>query len=364
MAKDKSKNQNDNFEATLARARELQGSDLDWIQAFGKAWQEDKIRRWPQSWGDDLHVLIYGDFHEPPKKVLEFQDLGITILPEKKEKTVIRNALCVLEARVDVKEKSQDALLDAVRRLNVLLGAWTLVQWGNGHIGWWSWITHEGGGGTLTVLEKEGVGAAVTSILKLPNKIHRKIDAALYWIRASRNMVLESYKNDLIAVYAAYWNSFECLVDAVCELRPETKMSRTQKETAISQYFRGIEGKITCTDIEKCYQQIVNPGFVGKACHTLRVCFGEQGGSHYEYECFRRKPKKQRLYDIRNAINHGEFDAENIDELLMLQSRFHKLFLIIWGIFGRLVNFSFPLDRDIDVGKKNKSETANESSTN
>jgi hypothetical protein len=49
----------------FARARELQGNGLDWLQANGIAWLEERIRQWPQAWGDDLRVLLYGDFKVP-----------------------------------------------------------------------------------------------------------------------------------------------------------------------------------------------------------------------------------------------------------------------------------------------------------
>jgi hypothetical protein len=76
-------------ERLLGRARELHGDGLDWLRAHGIAWQEEKIRHWPQAWGDDLHILLYGDFQAPDATQM-YQSLGITIHPEKKENTIIK----------------------------------------------------------------------------------------------------------------------------------------------------------------------------------------------------------------------------------------------------------------------------------
>jgi hypothetical protein len=51
----------------------------------------------------------------------------------------------------------------------------------------------------------------------------------------------------------------------------------------------------------------------------------------------RLSPKEERLYDIRNAINHGDVDAENPNELLRLEARLRRLWLILWRMFGPFV---------------------------
>jgi hypothetical protein len=87
----------------------------------------------------------------------------------------------------------------------------------------------------------------------------------------------------------------------------------------------------------------VNPSFVGEASPALRVCFEEEA-DHYIRECFTLPRRQDRLYDIRNAINHGDIDAENANELLRVESRLHRLWMIIWRMFGRLVPFPAPMD--------------------
>ena len=88
--------------------------------------------------------MIYGDF-EPPTEDLHISALGITVNHLKREGTIIKSAMCVLEASVRIEDKSIPAIIDAIRRINLFLGVFNLIEWGNGSIGWWSHITHGGG---------------------------------------------------------------------------------------------------------------------------------------------------------------------------------------------------------------------------
>lgn len=351
---DNSKEQLDSLDSTSARAHELHGQGFDWGQAWSKAWLESRIREWPSGWGDDLIILVYGDF-EPPKVSLYFESLRISVHPEKLENTVIRTARCVLKANVKVKEKSVAALVDAVRRINVLLGAWTLVEWGNGACGWWSWVTHGTGGGVVSNLSHEYLDNTIHGILQLPPPVRQNIDAALYWIREPRHLLMEFYRGDLLRMYAAYWNAFECLVEAVNLLKPQQKLSKSEKQKLIDDFVSMKYGRLTSNDIMRCYQEIVNPGFVGKASHALRVCFGADAET-YIIDCFLLAERQNRLYDIRNAINHGEVDAENPEELIRIESRFDRLRMIVLRIFGRIVPFPAPADSNPAVYKPNEKD--------
>jgi hypothetical protein len=59
------------------------------------------------------------------------------------------------------------------------------------------------------------------------------------------------------------------------------------------------------------------------------------------------KTKQNRLYDVRNAINHGDIDGENPEELARVANRYRRLKLMVLGMFGRLVPFRFPIDSDL-----------------
>ncbi len=335
---------NDRVDELFSRARELQDGGLDWLQAVGRANLENQIAQWPSGWGDDFQVLLYGDF-DPPGADLEFEHLGIRVLHEPVKTSVIRGAMTVLLARVTVAERSVDALVDAIRRLNILLGAWTLVTWSNSAVGWWAHITHSFGGGTKVSLDHEDLPTAVDGITKLPESIRPKVDAALFWVREPQRLMRE-HRPNLLGKYAAYWNAFECLVDAIAILRPQPKESQKSKQARVTSFLKEHGGALTLSEVEDCYR-IVNPGFRAKASHALTVCFGDAAPRYIE-ECFTQADEDNRLYAIRNAINHGDVDAENPDEQLRIESRLSRLWMIVWAMFGRLIPFPAPLDRPLE----------------
>ena len=159
----------------------------------------------------------------------------------------------------------------------------------------------------------------VAALRKLPEPVARKVRAALYWIREPRQLLMEGHRSDVLRVYAGYWNAFECLVEAVCLLRPQSKLRRAEKQAGID-------------------------AFVAKASHAFAVCFPYRA-DQYVAECFRMKPEQDRLYNIRNAINHGDVDAENPNELLRVEDRHSRLWMIVFGMLGLIIPIDRPLDQ-------------------
>jgi len=131
-------------------------------------------------------------------------------------------------------------------------------------------------------------------------------------------------------------------------IRPQVKLSRSEKQARLNEFIAERSGKLTPGDIHECYHEIVDPGFIGKASHALRECFGDSARG-YIRECFGHSVPGGSLYEIRNSINHGEVDAENLEELIRIEARLRKLCIILWGMFGRLLPFPAPLDPDLTV---------------
>lgn len=156
----------------------------------------------------------------------------------------------------------------------------------------------------------------------------------------------EALQSDVLQTYAAYWNAFECLVEAVLTLKPYQKPDRAQKQQALEKLFAAHEKKISAEFVQKAYSQIIKPGLIGKATHVLQVCFGKKAAQHYTDECFQLPKKEDRLYNIRNAINHGEIDAENPREDIRIEARLLKLTMMILGMFGWLLPVKFPCDSE------------------
>jgi hypothetical protein len=325
------------------KTEDLVASGLREGHASGLAQLELRIAQWPSGWGDDLLVLIYGDFRAPPAE-LDFPELGITIEPEKVTTSAIKSALCVLKARVKISEKSVKGLGDAAARINTLLGVLAVLNWGNSGSGWWSCVTHPSMGGVMPKLEPDRVKMVVEALGKLPAPVAQKVRSALFWIREPRQLLMEGHRSDVLRVYAGYWNAFECLVEAVCLLRPQSKLRRATKQAGIDAFVAERNGKLDATAISECYRAFVDPGFVAKASHALNVCFPDRA-DQYVVECFRMKPEQDRLYNIRNAINHGDVDADSPNELLRVEDRHHRLWMIVFGMLGLIV----PIDRPQDV---------------
>jgi hypothetical protein len=64
--------------ALMERAAELQKAGLSHWVALDRAYREYLIAHWPPAWGDDLKVLIFGDF-DAPDHDLDCPSLGITV---------------------------------------------------------------------------------------------------------------------------------------------------------------------------------------------------------------------------------------------------------------------------------------------
>jgi hypothetical protein len=153
----------------------------------------------------------------------------------------------------------------------------------------------------------------------------------------------EKVKRDILHVYAGYWNAFECLVEAVCLIQPQRKMTKQEKQDGITRFIADRQGKLDVASLGECYRKFVDPGFVAKASHALRVCCPEQADG-YINECFRAKPDQERLYAVRNAINHGDIDSDSLQEMMRVEGKCWRLKMIVFAMLGRLIPFSYPLD--------------------
>jgi hypothetical protein len=251
----------------------------------------------------------------------------------------------VLRARVKISERSVDALVDAAARIDTLLGVLGLLNWGNCGIGWWSHLTHNLGGGVILVMDPERAQIAAGALEALPVNVARKVKSALHWIREPRAAVMEAHRNDVLRVYSGYWNAFECLVDAVLILQPPPKQSGPDKQARLDAIMGQHGGKV---DAEVAIQlsRVVNPGLVERATHALSVCFPGHAGKYVD-ECFKMKPEQDRLYQIRNAINHGNVDAHSPSELGRIADRQSRLTMIVLGMLGRLIPYGAPIDVDV-----------------
>ncbi|MFZ0255600.1 MAG: hypothetical protein WAN46_08140 [Gammaproteobacteria bacterium] len=330
------------------RTAALQATGLSYEVAFGRAQIEERIAEWPAEWEKNLHVLIYGDF-EAPNHDFTYSSLGITIqagnLQGDLNRAAIKTALCVVRAIVTVQEKSWSGVSNAIERLNTFLGIWTIIDWGNRAIGWDCYLISPIFSGAGGPFEKEGIETAFRSIECKPLKVKCKVKAALNWIREPKQMMLEGYRSDSLRVYSGYWNAFECLVDAVCLIVPQSKLNKHEKQAGIERFLNDRGGKLDVKSLRECYQQFVDPGFVAKASHALRVCASERSDGYIK-ECFRAKPKEEQLYAVRNAINHGEIDINSLQEVFRVEEKLNRLQMIVFRMLRNFILFPCPRDSD------------------
>jgi hypothetical protein len=354
------------FRVRDERMAELQARGLPDAHAWSLATLEYRISQWPSDWGDDLVILIYGDFR-PPDSALSFSDLGITIEAGAVEGHLIKSALCTVKARVTMKERTVSGLSDAAQRINTLLGITAAIGLGNSGNGWCSQVIHGSLAGMYSDFQVEKVERAVAHLNQFSPEVNRKIRAALYWIREPRQMMMEGYKSDVLRVYAGYWNAFECLVEAVCSLRPAEKVSKSEKQARLDQFladrryrlnpsdlaqsdeltidpgFSRSASYLTADVISECYRTFIDPGFVAKASHAIRVCFQDRADV-YITECFKCQPKEDRLYNIRNAINHGDINTDDLEELIRVEAKHSRL----WKIVFDMLHLFIPIDGSVD----------------
>jgi hypothetical protein len=85
----------------------------------------------------------------------------------------------------------------------------------------------------------------------------------------------------------------------------------------------------------------VDTGFRDKASYALRQCFPDKAGQ-YINECFEVKPDEDRLYQIRNAINHGDINASNPEELIRVKDKQLRLWNIVFGMLGQIIPIPTP----------------------
>lgn len=345
----------DELDKMFARARELENQGEHFAEASSIADLERRIESWAnpaKKEENELQVILFGDF-QPPESTLTVPEIGLTVLPTPVKKSVAR-APCVLEARITIDGHAVAAIQDAARRLDLFAGVWVLVNWAHGPVNWWSYVTHGSSAGASEKLDHVNCSAVINLIQSIPDEyLRNRVRAALYWIQEPQQGILESVtRGNGIRTFSAYWSAFECLVEGISGLIPMKRMTRPEKEDAISSLVQSwteesaSRPKFTCQQVSEMYR-IVEPGMRAKARHVFNVLFKDSAQvDKYMDQCFGRTDKQNRLYQVRNDISHGNIDASDPLEAIRVEARVAELWLILWGMFGRLVPFGTPVDRD------------------
>jgi len=152
-------------------------------------------------------------------------------------------------------------------------------------------------------------------------------------------MLLEHHRADQLAVYAGYWNAFECLVEAADALAPRARLPRAAKVEAINARLAQTGGSLTPGDIAALYREVVDPGLRPKAEHALHLCVGDKA-EHCAKECFDYEPVDRGLYAIRNSINHGTVDVDDPETAMIIEARFPELWSLVFSMLGGVLQLN------------------------
>lgn len=123
-----------------------------------------------------------------------------------------------------------------------------------------------------------------------------RVAAALWWYRkgcaAAYYSVFDSY--------TAHWNSLETL----CGVSGGKIRKGPEVDGAVQDYLQN-KKRIKSGHILECYNRFVKYGIARQMRDALRDMVSEKFAEDLTYQCFEVKPEKERLYQIRNDINHG-----------------------------------------------------------
>ena len=317
------------------RAAELLAKGNPAARARGIAVLESRIARWPADWGGDMLVLIHGDF-TPPAAPERFDALGITVEAGEVRDSILGPAQCVVRARVSVAERTVAGVIDAANRIDTLLGVLVATSAGAGSIGWWCHLTHGAARRAAPPLVTPRAATILAATRGLPLEVRRKVRAATVWINEPRSLTPEVYRLDLLRRYAGYWNAFECLVDAVCLLKPPSDLSAQQKADGIRDFIVAHGGTLGPAELAACHARYVEPGFAARATHALGASFGPAAKEHVDL-CFHVWPERSRLYHLSRAVNSGSVDVDSLKERVRVEGRQARLAKIVAGMLASLL---------------------------
>ena len=338
-------------ERFLERARKHREEGKPWLDANELAWLDELIEQWPKGWGDDLHVHLYG--HLEIQEKVDLPGLGITIDPEKSvpeegSAGFVFRAPYAYVAKVRVSQRDRAGLLDGINRVEKLLSAWRMTDWGGAAIKYWCHFCAGGYGveSCLNASKLDDMKRALSSTERYTDRQQALIYQAAWWLRQCEIPIYNDPNPSVFAKYLSYWNAFESLTEAVCDKWKPAKLTMGEKNKAI-QNCQATRGLLTTRDIDTLYNEVVNPGLPGSVKHALAICFGVVGNQYYA-ECFAKQPRNARLYQVRNDIAHGNIVEYDLETRLRVERAHPRLWIIVTNMLALLTQQSIALDKEVN----------------
>lgn len=193
---------------------------------------------------------------------------------------------------------------------------------------------------TFDVAALERWGQLSEAYSRLETRERKKIAGAMWWYRKACATAYYS----LFDSYAAYWNCLEIL----CNVAASRIHKGTEVDNAIQEYLQG-KSKVTAGRISHCYHSFVNYSIKEQMKDVLNAIMGEEQAAQVIYQCFKVKPEEDRLYRIRNDINHGNI-RENSGQAY---ERVYYRGMLLWNIVMDLLHrkLGHPISLGVSVNK-------------
>jgi len=131
---------------------------------------------------------------------------------------------------------------------------------------------------------------------QLDDAERKKVTSALWWYRKACAAAYYSVFDS----YTANWNCLEIL----CSVSGSRINKGSKVDEAIQNYLKGRK-RIKAGHILECFNKYVNYSIVRQMKDALTNEIGKEQAKQLVYQCFEILPEENRLYQIRNDINHG-----------------------------------------------------------
>ena len=179
------------------------------------------------------------------------------------------------------------------------------------------------------------------SYFQLETDARKKVSAALWWYRkacaTSHYSVFDSY--------TAYWNSLEIL----CDVSPSRIKEGPEVDKAIQNCLPNQREKIRAGHILECYNRFVNYSIAHQMKDALDLMLGEPEAKQVIHQCFEICPKHDRLYQIRNDINHGNIRENSANDYERVYLRGMLLWHIVMTLLYRKLGHSVSVGTEINT---------------
>jgi hypothetical protein len=176
----------------------------------------------------------------------------------------------------------------------------------------------------------------------------KHISGALWWYRkacaAAHYSIFDSY--------AAYWNCLEIL----CNVSGGKINKGKEVDEAIPSYLKDkikivngeIQWKVKSGHILHCYNKFVSNSIVQQMRDELQKMVGGPEASQIIHHCFEVSPERNRLYQIRNDINHGNIRENSAEDYERVYLRGILLSHIVMKLLHIKLGYSISMGIDIN----------------